>query len=549
MKNRINKNFIMLCGFSVILTVLSLLLVFYTVFNEQMQTQVKGQAELLKNTFNLSSDKLELANKLKNENGKTRITLIKPDGAVVYDSHHEVSSLDNHMERPEIQLAIKEGYGEGTRLSQSLGKETYYCAIRLNDGYILRISQTTESILGIFSHLMLPIWIIAAAVFLVCNIISDRLTMRIIDPLNQINLDSEELYNCYEELAPFVRKIRNQKVKIEAQMDLISERADTIEAIIQNMREGIILLDKGHAVCSINNEAKKIFKVNDSVIGNDFFFISRKVELLNSLTMALKGKKSSVTAEFDGKIYNLFFSPVEGGGSIILCLDITERELNESIRREFTANVSHELKTPLTTIIGSAELIENGMVKPQDERDFIVKIKNEAQRLLRLIEDIIRLSQLDENAISEEKTDVDLSQIAEAVIESLSVNASKSHVVLNSKLRETHIFGNERMLFEIIYNLIDNGIKYNVENGSVTLSVSTQDGHAVISVSDSGIGIGTKELERIFERFYRVDKSRSKKTGGTGLGLSIVKHGVMYHGGNISVDSTLGAGTTITITF
>lgn len=547
MRKKINRNFMLMCALSIVLTAACLVYVFYGIFTDQMKREVKAKARLLETGFNLARDKRLYAGSLGVSGDSLRISVIDADGNVLYDSLRDPDELDNHLKRPEISDAMKNGSGEARRLSESLGEETYYYAVRLENGYVLRVSEITDSVLGIFYRSAAPIAIILIAGFLLCNAIAGKLAERLIEPINEIDPDNG-IYNCYDELAPFVRKIQNQKREIVSQLRDIESRANTLSSIMKNMREGLVLIDKRGIIISVNDSAKEIFAIEHEVVGKNMYNISRNPAIIEKTAGALNNKYNAMDYTADGKIYNISFSPVKGGGAIILCFDITEQSERENLRREFTANVSHELKTPLTTIMGLSELMENGMVKQGDEKGFAGKIKNEAGRLLNLIEDIIRLSEMDEKGNASEKVSVNLKNVALEVEKDLAIHARNNGVKLETQLEDAVVMGSEYMLYEIIYNLVDNAIKYNKENGEVLLKVENLGKNSKITVKDTGIGIPNADKDRVFERFYRVDKSRSRQAGGTGLGLSIVKHAVGYHGGVIDLQSEQGKGTVITIT-
>ena len=547
MKQRINTNFLCVCAIAIIVTSLCLAFVFYEVFTEQMEREVRTIAELMEMSFNLEPDNDKYANEVKLINDRIRVTVIDTDGVVRYDSFTDAGEMDNHLERPEVIQAVKTGRGEARRYSESLGNETYYYAIKLNDGYILRVSENTDIIYRLFMRASASMVVIILACFLVTNVITGKMTDRLIEPINKIDLEND-IYSSYDELAPFVHKIQTQKGEIVRQMRDIETRANTLTSIMQNMREGLVLIDNKGIVVSVNNSAKAIFAVTDKIVGKNMYNISRNPHITERIAGALNGKFSDIDHVLANKTYNISFSPVKGGGAIILCFDITEQRERENLRREFTANVSHELKTPLTTIMGYSELMEIGMVRQGDERELAGKIKNEAKRLLSLIEDIINLSEIEESGSEAEKKDVDLEQVALEVERTLSAHAHNSGVKLKLDTQKVIINGSAHMLYEIIYNLADNAIKYNKENGEVLIKVAKVDDKAKIIVSDNGIGISDADRDRVFERFYRVDKSRSRAKGGTGLGLSIVKHAVNFHNGTIEMDSHEGKGTTITIT-
>ncbi|MBR4880180.1 MAG: PAS-domain containing protein, partial [Clostridia bacterium] len=463
MKKRININFLCVCAIAIIMTGICFAFVFYEVFTEQMEREVRTIAELMEMSFNLEPDNGQYAEEVKLINDRIRVTVIDNEGNVKYDSFTSAVDMDNHIERPEVIQAAQNGWGEARRYSESLGNETYYYAIRLNDGYILRLSETTDIVKDLFTRASVSVACILLLCFLISNLITGKLTDRLIEPINTIDMEND-VYSSYDELVPFVNKIQTQKREIVTQMRDIQSRANTLKSIMQNMREGLVLIDEKGMVVSVNDSAKRIFDVDDGIIGRNMYRLSSKHEITERIAGALNGKYNDIDRETDGKIYNISFSPVKGGGAIILCFDITEQREREGLRREFTANVSHELKTPLTTIMGLSELMENGMVIPGDEKGFAGKIKNEASRLLSLIEDIINLSEIEESGVEAEKKDVDLAEIALEVERTLSTHAKNNGITFDVSAQPVIVKGSRHMLYEIMYNLADNAIKYNKEN-------------------------------------------------------------------------------------
>lgn len=551
MKKKININMFLLTVISIIFTTILLMFTFYNVLNRQMERELKSQAIFFENSLNFSSDNLEYINSLKLTKRDARVSIIKPDGTVVFDSYKEAQTMENHSDRPEIKEAFAKGYGQSTRFSSTLGEKTLYYAVKLNDNTVLRLARTTNFIFDILTS-VLPMTIAAIIIsFLLCNILTVKLTKRIIEPINNIDLTKEQ-GSAYEELAPFIRAINKQKKQINKQFLTLEDRSNTITTITENMKEGLLLLDKNGSILLMNNSVLDFFQAGeDTYIGKNILEFTRNMDLQNGIKKTLSGAGCDITFRFDTKTVQVFLSPVFAkgilNGAIALFLDITDKAGTEKMRKEFSANVSHELKTPLTTISGYAEIINNDMVKPDDIKKFSGKIKDESARLVALIEDIIKLSQLDENVHKNEFTDFDIKAAALEVTRSLQPSADIKNITLSVTGGKKIINADNQMIFEMLYNLVDNGIKYNKVNGNVTVTVSDENGKTRIEVADTGIGIENVHLERIFERFYRVDKSRSKKTGGTGLGLSIVKHVVEYHGGTINIQSTLDTGTKIIV--
>ncbi len=481
-----------------------------------------------------------------------RLTWIAGDGTVLFDSQADKTAMDNHLDREEITEAFETGKGSSSRRSATLTEKTLYEAVLLSDGTVLRISVNRASGFVLLLGMMTPVIIVVIIAVIISAVLAHKMSKRIIEPLNKLDLDNPTENEAYEEIAPLLSRIHKQNMKIERKAAELNRRKDEFELITKNMREGLVLLDKKGMVLSINAAAKKLFGASDTAVGRDFLTLDRSTDMSRAIEKALDGKRAEFREERHGSEYQFVINRTESDGKtvgiVILCFDVTETAFAERNRKEFTANVSHELKTPLQSIIGSAELLENGLVKPEDTKRFVGNIKNEATRLVSLINDIIRFSQLDED--SEPATEsVDLYDVVNEVIEVLTVSAAKKQVELHLNGESCVMNGIRRYLYEIIYNLCDNAIRYNKDGGKVTVDLKNTDGKIVLSVSDTGIGIPAEHQSRIFERFYRVDKSHSKETGGTGLGLSIVKHAVAYHGGKIKLDSKVGEGTTITIVF
>ena len=481
-----------------------------------------------------------------------RFTLISPDGTVLYDSQVDANEMDNHLEREEIAEALKDGKGSSARYSSTLTERTFYEATRLENGNVLRVSINQVTVGALVLGMLPAICAIILVSVVVAIIMSNKMATSIVKPLNELNLDQPTNNNAYEELAPILTKLHKQHKQIDSQLSMLKEKSDELNQIMASMNEGLVLLDKKGNVLSMNDASKKLFGIEHIPVGRDFLTVDRSPEMNRAIKKAYDGKHSEFRETRNGSQYQFILNRTESEGKtiglVILCLDVTDAALAEQNRKEFTANVSHELKTPLQSIIGCAELLENGLVKPEDTSHFIGNIKNEATRLVSLINDIIRLSQLDED--SEIATEsVDLVEVANEVAEVLSASAAKKQVQISVNGDSCAINGVRRYLYEILYNLCDNAIRYNNAGGKVDVSVKRDGENIVVSVSDTGIGIPPEHHSRIFERFYRVDKSHSKETGGTGLGLSIVKHAVAYHHGKLKLDSTPGKGTTITITF
>lgn len=483
---------------------------------------------------------------------RCRLTWIAADGSVLYDTRTDAESLENHASRAEVSQALTTGTGESTRYSSTLMEKTMYYAQRLDDGTVLRISISRATVGMIAVGMIQPLLIVLIVALILSGLLARRLSRRIVDPLNSLDLEHPLDNDAYEELSPLLKRIHRQHVEIQTQLRELHERTDEFTQITGSMREGLVLLDEHGSILSINAAAQALFGADAQCVGRDFLTIERSHEISAAIQAAVTDGHSEVRAERAGRVYQFDISRITSDGkllgTVILAFDITEQEFAERNRREFTANVSHELKTPLQGIIGSAELIENGMVKPDDLPRFVGHIHAEAARLVTLIDDIIRLSQLDEgDAMPTEP--VDLLAVSQEAAENLHDAAAARSVTVSVTGQPSVIPGVRRLLYEIVYNLCDNAIKYNRDGGRVDVTVAADAGGSSITVADTGIGIAPEHQGRVFERFYRVDKSHSKASGGTGLGLSIVKHAVQYHHGRIELESTPGTGTTIRAVF
>lgn len=479
-----------------------------------------------------------------------RFTLVRADGDVIYDSEAESAEMENHIDREEIAEALKNGRGSSARYSSTLTERTFYEAIRLTNGNVLRISATQVTIGALVIGMSPAICAVIIFSVVVAIFLSQRMAKSIVKPLNELDLESPTENDAYEELTPILARLNLQHKQIAGQLRELKQKADEFRQITSCMNEGLVLLDGKGTVLSANEAAEKIFNVDIDAVGGSFLMLDRTPAMTAAVKKAFSGKHSEFREERNGGEYQFMISPTVSEGSIIgvviLCIDVTETAFAERNRQEFTANVSHELKTPLQSIIGSAELLENGLVKPEDTSRFVGNIKKEASRLVTLINDIIRLSQLDEKTElpSEE---VDLYAVASEVVEELTGIATQRNVSISLDGTSCTIRGIRRYLYEIIYNLCDNAIRYNKDGGEVKIAIEKSEGNVTLKVSDTGIGIPAEYQSRIFERFYRVDKSHSKETGGTGLGLSIVKHAVAYHNGKIKLASKVGEGTTVSV--
>ncbi len=490
---------------------------------------------------------------LKNlENGEYRLTLIDTDGTVLYDTNADAAAMENHSDRREVQEAFLSDYGESHRYSRTLTEQTYYFAKKLSDDRVLRISTSQVTIVSLLLGMLQPLLVITFLAILLSVFLAKRASRNLVKPLNNLDLNDPLSNDVYEELSPLLRHMAQQNKQIALQMDELSRSQNEFNAITSNMSEGLIVLNKDGVVVSLNTAARKIFEAEEDSIGKDFLTIDRTPEISRAIKETLSGKKQELEYEKNGRNYDLCINQIvekdEVIGVLLLAIDNTEKIQAEQNRREFTANVSHELKTPLQSIIGSADLIESGLVKPEDMPRFIGHIKTDAARLVSLVSDIIRLSQLDENTEMNRET-VDALSVAKEALEMVDPIAESRNISLTIKGEPAPLTSVHKLLYDIIYNLCDNAVKYNKEGGFVKVDVKTAGDKVQVAVSDNGVGIAPADQSRVFERFYRVDKSHSRESGGTGLGLSIVKHAVAYLKGSISLESTLGKGTTITVSF
>ena len=486
------------------------------------------------------------------DSGKNRVTLIDQTGTVLYDNVANPALLDNHGEREEIREAMENGEGRSIRYSTTLTRKTLNYALQLSNGDILRISIEQYTVFTILMGILQPVLLILAAALVLTLIISSRVARAIIDPINKLDLETPENNDAYEELTPLLRKIARQKETIEEQLLEARKKQTEFRLITENMSEGFLVIDSYRNLLTYNSAALKLLDMEPEGDRSVLRFCRAK-EFREVISDALAGKRAENIMVREERSYSLIANPVFQEeavlGAVIIILDITESEKREALRREFTANVSHELKTPLTSISGFAELMKEGDIPSETVVDFSGSIYDEAQRLITLVNDIIKISELDGEGISFEQEQVDLYEVSEEVVSRLEHEAAKRKIAVHLIGAEAVITGVPKILDEMLYNLCDNAVKYNKEGGTVDVIVSQSQDRVSVMVRDTGIGIPAAHQSRVFERFYRVDKSHSKKVGGTGLGLAIVKHGAMYHHAKISMDSTVDVGTTVTLEF
>ena len=485
---------------------------------------------------------------------KSRITLIDSQGKVLYDSVANQSSMENHMEREEVKEALTEGIGKASRTSYTLAEDTRYYAKKTADGNIVRISTSHYSQLGLLLDTFGMIIITVAVLIMLSVFISYRVARAIIKPINDIDLDNPDINENYEELGPLLHRIHHQNNRIKRQMEKLRKSREEFNIITKNMSEGLIIIDKDTEILTYNRSATEMLGGGDGrQIEGSVLKLNRSEPFRKAVSEALEGNNSQVYLTEGEATYEIISNPVreeeEVTGAILIVMDVTEREKGEKLRREFTSNVSHELKTPLTSIYGVSDMLASGMVKDEDVAGFAGTIKEESARLISLIDDIIKLSRLDESTVPQETEIIDVFGSARDVVRRLSGKASENDIELSFSGEPSEIKGVQHILDEIVYNICENAIKYNRPGGFVKVSVRNEGSESLITVADNGIGIPKADRERVFERFYRVDKSHSKQIGGTGLGLSIVKHGVIYLGGKINLESEEGVGTVITVGF
>ena len=532
-----------------VVTMLLIMGVLYNYFSSVQQRQLRSQTALaVQGAEQLGMDYFD---GLSDED--VRITWVAANGDVLYDSVSDSDVMENHLQREEIQSALATGFGESARYSSTMLKQYLYCAQKLSDGTVLRLSVSHNSVWVLLLGMLQPILIVIAVAAVLSFLLASRLSKRIVDPMNKLNLDEPLENEGYDELSPLLRRIYSQQQHLKEQQATLTRKQNELEAIVGHLEEGMILLDKSCKVITANQAALRLLDARASnIAGLDLLMLSRNLALAEAVQEAMDGRSATRKTELHGKTIQIQAAAVgqqdEMSGVAVVLFDITQSEQAEQRRREFTANVSHELKTPLQSISGYSELLMRGMARQEDIQPFAQRIYGETQRLIQLVQDIINLSQLDEGS-SYQWQQANLFAIAAEVTGSLEHFAEEKQVRLTLEGSDTMLRGVPELLRGIVYNLTDNAIKYNRPGGSVTVTVSRQKDEAVLTVNDTGIGIPEGEQDRIFERFYRVDKSRSKEVGGTGLGLSIVKHAAFLHKAAIDVTSQLGAGTTIQVRF
>ena len=535
---------------AVLLASLTLVMgVLYDYFSGSQEEQLKNQTVLA--AQGIENEGAGYFDGLKSED--LRITWIDKDGKVLFDNRTDASSMENHLEREEVREAVESGYGTSARYSETLTEKSLYSAKKLSDGSIVRLSVSQYSVITLFLGMLRPVLFIALLAVILALVLAYRLSKNIVTPLNKLDLDAPLSNEVYEELSPLLQRMDAQQKQLKSQAKELERKREEFEAATANMSEGLVVLNEQGEILSVNRTASDILGTSDACLGKDILSVNGSAEMQEMLRQARTGENAEITVSVGGRDFRFNASPVvtekKVAGIALLIFDITEKEKAEQMRREFTANVSHELKTPLHTISGYAELLANGMVEEKDTAEFSQKIYAEAQRMIRLVEDIIRLSNPDEGATELAREEADLCKIAEKAVESLEPVAEKENVSVEFSGEKAELSGIPQLLSAIVYNLTDNAIKYNHSGGKVFVSVTNVPDGVLLSVKDTGIGIPKDQQERVFERFYRVDKSHSKEVGGTGLGLSIVKHAAKLHGAKITLESEPGKGTEIAVLF
>lgn len=557
MKQTILQNMIILTVIAVLASAVFTTAAVYTVFNNKLREELENSADFVTDLLEAGYDLEELLRSDAVANSATRITLIAEDGEVLFDNHADIREMENHLHREEVQEALEEGSSQTVRRSRTIGTRTLYYAVRLNSGQILRFAVTTESIVYTLYRLLTLIGIMLVAVITATFLLGEKMAEGIIYPLNNLDLDNPLNNEVYGEITPLLTRIHRQNLAIEQQIQQLQAQQDDFIALTNNMAEGLIVVDKTGRIVMVNISALNLFgesnNSNTSFIGKNLLVLSRDIHLNQAVEEALKGEKAEDVITVNEKSYQVFADPIFEGsavrGALVLLIDISSKYAVEQMRKEFAGNVSHELKTPLTAISSYAELIKDGIARPEDIPEFAAHIYAETQRMIALVDDILKLSRLDEKVDLGPTQSINLLALAGQAEQALRPLADNRQVEVKVSGRPLTVAGNEAILFEMVYNLIDNAIKYSNTGGHVDVKVLEQDGAVLVQVADQGIGIPKQHQGRVFERFYRVDKSHSKKTGGTGLGLSIVKHAALYHNAEVSLESEENKGTTVTVKF
>ena len=552
MKKRLFKSMSLLAIFAIALTTLIQGVFFSGELYDAMKQQLVHEAVCLAEA--MDGNDAAYLQKVSQKNLETRITLIDEDGTVLFDSRIESqTTMENHNERPEIVEARKNGNGDDVRDSETLGQKTVYYALLLKDGKVLRVAHTMDNLWQNILDIMPQVILFTALLLILVLWLVRWLVKKIVVPIHTLNLENPLDNEMYDELAPLLYRISRQNTQIQNQLKELEERQQEFSTLTRNMDEGLVIVNGEGYILSINKRAVEIFGLDDAdYIDRHILAVNRNLDLQNMIAEGLEGHQREMLLELDGRTYQIMSNPIHISGSnvqglVLLLLDVTEKQQQEQLRREFTANVSHELRTPLTAISGYAEIMAQGLVAEENVKPFAEKIYKEANRMITLIADIIQLSQLDEGKAQFASEAVEMSELVEDVVQRLQPLAQQNAVTLSAYVEPVCMTGVRQVLQEIVYNLCENAIKYNRPGGTVKASVVQVGNQAIVKVVDTGIGIPMEEQPRVFERFYRVDKSHSRIIGGTGLGLSIVKHGVQLHHGEIVLESQLDRGTSITV--
>ena len=549
MTKKIFKSIMFVCALVLAVGLAAVMGILYRNFDGQMRKELSKEAAYL--AYGVEQQGLNYLKNIKDKSA--RITYIDQDGTVLFDNEADVSEMKNHSDRTEFQKAEKYGAGESSRYSDTLSEKTIYYALRLKDGTVLRVSGTQDSVLALVENLIFPLCGLLCLMLILSGIMASAISKRIVKPINELDLESPEENRIYEELSPLLSKIHRQNREIQNQLELAKQQQEEFALITENMQEGLIVIDKYTMILSANSSAWNLFHMDRGCQGESVYCLDREEEFRHAIEQVLSGEHTELVLKLNGSDIQLIANPVirdkKTEGAVVLLVNVTEKLERESLRREFSANVSHELKTPLTSISGFAEIMQGGLVKNEDIPKFAGRIYKESQRLLQLVEDVIQISQLDEEKTSYVWEPVDVYQVCKNAFESLKEKAKRLNVHIYICGERMKMEAVRTLLEEAIYNVCDNAIKYNRNDGSVSVFLTQTAQEIQIVVKDTGVGIPKEDQDRVFERFYRVDKSHSKEIGGTGLGLSIVKHAVGALKGSVILRSEEGNGTEITLRF
>lgn len=548
MIKRIFKSTLLVSLLTFFCSMLIIMGVLYRYFDNQFMKELENEANYVSTSVEILGEKYFESLRTKN-----RITWIDESGEVLYDNVADEESMENHADREEYLEALEKGYGKSERFSDTLSQKTVYYAVLLDNGSVVRVATTQFTPLTLFMNMLQPILIVIVVAVILSAILSSKVAKKIVAPINKIDLENPSLESNYDELSDFIRRIRKQNEVIAYQMRELERKQQEFTTITENMTEGFVVMDKETEILSYNSAAEKLLGANVQGKTASVYTLNRSETFRNAVEKALSGIRNHCTLEREGRFLQILFNPVweqeKIAGAVIIIMDVTEMEEREKLRREFTSNVSHELKTPLTSIYGLSDLLRNDMVRREDVTEFGKNIHEETGRLIALVNDILRISQLDEGVGLGEKENIDLYELSDNILSRLQSVAQKRNISLHLEGEKKTVYGYYGIISEVLYNLCDNAVKYNKENGKVVVSIKEENDDIKWKVTDNGIGIKSAEFERIFERFYRVDKSHSKKIGGTGLGLSIVKHGCACNNAKISVSSVEGEGSCFTVSF